>query len=371
MAAVYPANVRSFTTHTDLVETVFALHMNDAQDEITAIQNVLGANPQGAATGPATVGKRMVDLETGKASVTHDHTNRLDIPAHDVPVRHTFGASAALGTPDLPAPIVVGAAGSAGAGDNPAKEDHSHPVPSALALGATFLPPGMIVAYGGTTAPAGWVLCDGASYTRGTTSADTYFNLFQAIGTGYGSGSGTTFNVPDLRNKFPMGRATPTTAVVAGGSRNATLVSHSHTVNLHSHGGGTGWQSADHAHGGTTDWMDRAASHDHDEYHDHYAKVADNNSASDVQGWPAGNAHGQLRSSNRAGYGGVWGLIGGNPMRTDSQNINHLHGFSTGGSNANHTHSIGGESPGTDLQGSSATDANLPPYQTVNFIIKL
>lgn len=371
MAAVYPGNVRQFSTKIDLEMTVFALHVNDLQDEVTAVQNVLGTNPQGAATGPATVSKRVADLETGKSPTTHDHTNRLDATLHDTPDRHGFGAAAAFGLPVLPAPVILGSPGAIGTGDNPAKEDHAHPVPSALSLASSVIPPGTIVMYGGTTAPAGWVLCDGASYLRGASLADPYYNLNQAIGVAYGAADGTHFSVPNLQNRFPMGRATPTTGVLQGGSRDATLVAHSHTVNNHSHGGGTGWQSADHAHGGTTDWMNQNAVHDHDDYHDHYAKVTSNPGTGDEQGWPAAQQHYQFRTSNRGTYGGVWGLIGGNPMSTGGRDTNHWHGFSTGGVNANHWHSVGAESPGTNSQGVAATDANLPPYQTVNFIIKL
>lgn len=54
---------------------------------------------------------------------------------------------------------------------------------------------GIITAYGGTTAPTGWLLCDGSAVSR-----ETYSDLFKAIGTTYGTGDGsTTFNLPDLR----------------------------------------------------------------------------------------------------------------------------------------------------------------------------
>lgn len=53
---------------------------------------------------------------------------------------------------------------------------------------------GMIMPYGGTTAPAGWLLCNGA-----TISKTTYSALFAVIGYRYG-GSGNNFVVPDMRN---------------------------------------------------------------------------------------------------------------------------------------------------------------------------
>lgn len=60
---------------------------------------------------------------------------------------------------------------------------------------------GDIKGTGRTTAPTGWLLCDGAEISRATFSA-----LFSAIATNYGSGNGSsTFNVPDLRGRVPMG----------------------------------------------------------------------------------------------------------------------------------------------------------------------
>ena len=55
--------------------------------------------------------------------------------------------------------------------------------------------------YGGTTAPTGWLGCDGSTVSR-----TTYAALFAVIGTIYGSGDGsTTFHLPDMRGRFPMG----------------------------------------------------------------------------------------------------------------------------------------------------------------------
>ncbi len=63
------------------------------------------------------------------------------------------------------------------------------------------VPPGTIVAFGGSKPPAGWLPCDGASLDR-----NHYARLFAAIGTSWGNGDGsTTFNVPDLRGYFLRG----------------------------------------------------------------------------------------------------------------------------------------------------------------------
>lgn len=67
-----------------------------------------------------------------------------------------------------------------------------------------WCPPGAVCPYAGTVAsvPAGWLLCDGASYLR-----SDYPDLFAAIGTTYGAADGTHFNVPDLRGRAIAGHA--------------------------------------------------------------------------------------------------------------------------------------------------------------------
>ena len=62
-------------------------------------------------------------------------------------------------------------------------------------------PSGALLAYGGSSAPTGWLLCDGTAVNR-----TTYADLFAVIGTTYGVGDGsTTFNLPALRSRFPVG----------------------------------------------------------------------------------------------------------------------------------------------------------------------
>lgn len=46
MTAAYPTNVKVFTNHTDYIETIIAKHVNDLQDEVSAVQSTLGTNPQ-------------------------------------------------------------------------------------------------------------------------------------------------------------------------------------------------------------------------------------------------------------------------------------------------------------------------------------
>ena len=103
---------------------------------------------------------------------------------------------------------------------------------------------GTIVPWSDTTAPSGFLECNGQAISRTTYSA-----LFAIVGTTYGSGNGsTTFNVPDLKNDVPLGRSNAkalastggantvaSTGNIGGTTANATLstaqlASHSHVT---------------------------------------------------------------------------------------------------------------------------------------------
>lgn len=72
-------------------------------------------------------------------------------------------------------------------------------------------PLGTINAFGGTTAPKGWLLCQGQAISR-----TDYADLFAVIGTNFGSGDGsTTFNLPDMREAAPVGAGTNATNTIA------------------------------------------------------------------------------------------------------------------------------------------------------------
>ena len=132
-----------------------------------------------------------------------------------------------------------GATGATGAPGTPG-------APGAPGVDATA-PSGAVVSFAGTTAPAGWLICDGSLVSRAT-----YPALFAAIGVTFGAGDGnTTFALPDLRGRtvLGVGQGAGLTARTLGdtfGAETHTLTinempSHNHGVTDpgHAHSSGT------------------------------------------------------------------------------------------------------------------------------------
>lgn len=111
-------------------------------------------------------------------------------------------------------------------------------------------PIGSIQAYGGSTAPTGWLMCDGSAVSR-----STYAMLFSVIGTTYGEGDGsTTFNLPDLAGKVAVGSGTDYALGSSGGKDKVTLAAAIGCVNSNAYGLGyiqEGYTTYQSTHGAT------------------------------------------------------------------------------------------------------------------------
>jgi microcystin-dependent protein len=185
----------------------------------------------------------------------------------------------------------------------------------------TGVPTGGIMAFGGPAAPTGYLLCDGASVSR-----STYVDLWNAIGTTYGTASGTTFNVPDLRQRFPLGLAASGTGAVLGAT--GGNIDHVHTGPSHTH---------------------TIATHTHTIAHTHTVPTT---------GW------GGLQVGGPTAAGHVLATDGAAMNLTEAQTAP-----TTSGSSA--ANSGGPSVPlSADANGTGNTGTANPPFQVVNYIIK-
>jgi len=109
---------------------------------------------------------------------------------------------------------------------------------------------GMIASFAMSSAPTGWIVCNGAEYAI----AD-YGDLYTAIGTTWGaltngsSGAGSThFRVPDLRGAFLRGYDTQTynsvtyTGQSIGSFENDQFKEHTHSIVYRNDSGGTEYE---------------------------------------------------------------------------------------------------------------------------------
>jgi microcystin-dependent protein len=97
-----------------------------------------------------------------------------------------------------------------------------------------LVPTGSVSAYAGSSAPGGWLLCDGTAVSR-----TDYATLFAIIDITYGNGDGVnTFNLPNLKGRVVVGRDAAQTEFdglgETGGAKTHTLTinempSHTHT----------------------------------------------------------------------------------------------------------------------------------------------
>lgn len=213
---------------------------------------------------------------------------------------------------------------------------------------------GIVMMYGGATAPAGSLICDGSAVSR-----TTYAALFTAISTAFGAGDGsTTFNLPDYRDRVAEGKSGTKALGSTGGAATVNLA-HSHTVNSHTHS-----ISTDGSHSHTVN------SHTHTTPNHSHTWATTNGSGDETSGdgqfvhannqavQAAGTAFGQTPATSKTFQTDTSGsgTSGAAAPGTDSQG-SHNHGAATGAA-----------SPGTDTQLSSAQSV-LDPYQAINFII--
>jgi len=82
------------------------------------------------------------------------------------------------------------------------------------------VPIGSLFPFAGSSAPTGYLICNGDAVSRAT-----YADLFTLISDTYGAGNGsTTFNLPDLRSRLPIGAGSAPTKVATFVSRSSNII---------------------------------------------------------------------------------------------------------------------------------------------------
>jgi microcystin-dependent protein len=128
--------------------------------------------------------------------------------------------------------------------------------------GGSLVPTGTVFAFAGSTAPSGWLVCDGTEYSQTTYSA-----LFAVLGSIYNTQTnpttnaawstptGGTFRVPDYRGVFlrSSGQASGQSSVTVGGNQLDAMQGHKHSITDTGHTHTlTGSVNKDDVNGGST-----------------------------------------------------------------------------------------------------------------------
>lgn len=219
-----------------------------------------------------------------------------------------------------------------------------------------IIPIGGVIMFSGNVAPAGgkWLLCDGTEYQEAT-----YPALAAVIGA-----AGGRFNVPNLVNRFAVGGGGTYGHKTIGGTADAVIVAHGHSMD-HTHpGSATGNDSPDHNHL-TPDHLHHppaitVAAHNHGPGQGPaYVTYAPGSGQSVA--WGAGPEIATPGATDNATPGASAGMTGASdrPLRTDGANTRHAHSTPALGFNG-----------ATSQIGESGVQKNVPPYFAIAFLVR-
>ena len=193
---------------------------------------------------------------------------------------------------------------------------------------------GQIRMHAGTSVPAGYMACNGASLLRAK-----FPSLFNSIGTTWGAADGTHFTLPNLQDTGRFPRSSSGSLTVGTYQTNQNK-SHTHTGS-----GSTGAESVDHTHAfsGTTGTSNQSLSHTHTDTTNTFA-------------FNAGTGAFPINANTTASTTGA----------TDLSSHNHSFSGTTSGDSVAHTHAY---SFTTSTGSADGTEAR-PEAAVVMFVIK-
>jgi microcystin-dependent protein len=252
---------------------------------------------------------------------------------------------------------------------------------------------GEVRMWSGASAPTGWLFCNGASIAR----SGTYAALFAITGTAYGTASSSTFNVPDMEGRAPVGvgtgagdasedadggttpSGTALTArslgewtgretIVALPAHTHTMSSHVHTLNNHTHTMSSHTHNlGNHSHtmGNHTHNL---GNHSHGGIYVPWQGGAKHTTAGHADG--GHHAYGLMNTDSNSTYRGSTnsnnGNTGANNNATSSNNGNTgANNGATAGPNTTNTGANNGATASTGVSGKHTI-----PIMCINFIIK-
>ena len=202
---------------------------------------------------------------------------------------------------------------------------------------------GIICPFGGSSAPTGFLMCNGQAVSR-----TTYAALFAVIGTTYGGGNGsTTFNVPDLRGRTVIGSNSSHALGSTGGAETVKLTKNESALPAHAHG-----FTQPTVNGGATTTGEKSLT-------GWTALYSDTGMFNPGNSYRSGIIYqGGVRSTS---YRPAW--TGGTSYDM-SINATHTH------SQVAHTHSVtGGAVSQNNGWDASQAHNNMQPFATINYII--
>lgn len=277
---------------------------------------------------------------------------------------------------------------------------------------ASIAPVGSVKMWLTGSAPTGWLILDGSNISR-----TTYSDLFALWGTTFGTGDGsTTFGIPDMRQRIPIGKTAAGTLSTLGattgswdhthGPGTLTVASHTHgpgtltvaghthdsgtlTVAAHTHGPGT-LAVASHSHTLSVDTTFTDISHTHNtDAHTHTFTTGGPSGLASVHtaspdGSAAGTAHTHSGTTDTGGGGLTTSAGGSHRHSVTGQSTDATAPAVSGGLTASTAPAVNAGATGstapavnagaTDAQAPAVnaglTASNNPPVLAVNFIVR-